>query len=298
MDSLRRGKYVHSKGIGLTVKAMAVAVFAFMVGSQIVSYGGPGTVLGSMFPSTAFGSKISSSSASSTASQQNSSSSIGTPLPPGSVNYVNTWNQTQIPCSRTSNATSQALIQTTANNWTLRTAVPSVIFENKAVGPTINQTYRIFQNGTTLLNDSSGNSYSWSLLESLPPGITHSTMSTNSSEAIQNITLASAGGKNIGKLSVVYSLAQKSCNQAGLEVTILGSVNWHPNGTGKVTFHFNKAPIKLSETTAYFGNNSGTLTGLNWTDLKSPLKPSFIKSNNSLIYSVGNNFTIDPTTLT
>ena len=80
-------------------------------------------------------------------------------------------------------------------------------------------------------------------------------------------------------------------------MTIQGSANWGQATTGAISFHFSKAPIKVNGTTAWFGNDSKTLLGLDWA-ASSQLKPVFQNDTDILSYSVGSNFSIDPTVVT
>ncbi|HXQ92906.1 MAG TPA: hypothetical protein VN739_07845, partial [Nitrososphaerales archaeon] len=282
---------------GYIPKSLALAVFLIMVGSQIVSYAGPGTVIGSIFPSASFGSQYSSAISSSNQAQVSAVQSSGTPLPPGTVTYSNSWNNSQALECPASTQPSQSLLPVAGNNWTLRTVVPSVLFMNKPYGQSVNQTYQAFSNGTVTVSDSSGNNFDWTLTEGLTNAIETSSFTSNSSEVIQNISLSSSAQKPLANFAIVYSLKKEFCNQAGLEITITGSADWGASKTGVISFHFSKTPIKVNGTTAWFGNNSKTLLGFDWS-ASSTLKPIFQNNSDLLSYSVGSNFSIDPTVIT
>jgi RHS repeat-associated protein len=297
VDSVRREKYAYSKRIGFSGKAMAVAVFAFMIGSQIVSYGGPGTVLGSMFPSAAFGTSLQMANSGLNQLQTGSIQAFGHPLPPGTVSDYNSWNNSKAMQCPASKVPSQPLSLSTGGNWTLQTAVPNQLFMNKNYGTKIvNQTYQVFSNGTVSVSDSNGNSFAWTLLDSLPSLTRTSSLVSNSTEAIQNTTVYSVGGQVLANITIVYTLKKQFCNDAGMEVAVAGTANWGVGKTGLVSFQFTKRPFSVNGSTAWFGNNSNTLIGFDWTATES-LKPTFQNISNRLSYVVGSNFSIDPTVI-
>ena len=228
---------------------------------------------------------------------QNSTAASGTPLPPGTVNYQNTWNNSQALACPVITQPSQPLVPVIGNNWTLQASIPTLLLMNKPISGVVNQTYHAFSNGTTTVTDSRGNSFGWTLTEGLSNVIQSAVFVSNSSEAIQNITFVSSAHLPLGNFEIMYSLKRQSCNQAGLEVSISGAVNWGAGQTGIISFHFSKEPIQMNGTTAWFGNNSETLLGFDWSATKQ-LKPTFQNISNYLSYVVGSNFSIDPTVIT
>ena len=154
------------KLLGFIPKSLALIVFVIMVSSQVVGYAGPGTTVGLMFPSAAFGGGKLAVSPTNTI-QQNAPQSPGAPLPPGTVSYQNTWNNSQALACPVSTVVSQALLPTVGNAWTLNTSIPTLLFMNKPSGRLVNQTYQAFSNGTVTVSDSSGNSFGWTLTEGL-----------------------------------------------------------------------------------------------------------------------------------
>jgi RHS repeat-associated protein len=267
---------------------------SFMLASQAIDYVGPNTILSTMFPQASFGFNVtpafSSPSTISTPVTQNS----GTPLPPGKVTYENTWNNTGTAPCPVSNSPSQTLAQVSSNESTLKALVPTAIFMDQPAGSSVNQTFNTFSNGTTIVSDNEGNSFGWTIT-GLPTGLVTTKTIANSTEIIQNTTVATAIA-TIASIEVTYSIAYKSCTESGVRTTIQGNVVWGAAKTGIISVSFTKKPISINGTTAYFGNSSGAALGYNWSDSES-LSPVYSSVTNSLSFTVGSTFNIDPSTV-
>ena len=163
---------------------------------------------------------------------------------------------------------------------------------NQPAGIIVNQTYELSSNGTISVFDDKGNSFGW-FVSGLPDGNESTSLASNSTEAIQNITVISASNQKVASIEVTYSISYQSCSESGLRFAIRGGANWGPSQTGTIKIQFTKKPLSLNGTTAWFGNSQGINLGFNWSDSQS-LSPVFSTSNESLSYTVGSNISIDP----
>src|SRR2546428_13809336 len=90
----------------------------------------------------------------------------GQPLPPGSVSYRNTWNQTQPQCAYPK-LTSEPLLSRDSN-WTIVVNIPTLLLMGEPSSSFIKHTYTFYANGTFLAADDQGNSFSMKGLGGLP----------------------------------------------------------------------------------------------------------------------------------
>ena len=231
---------------GFLLAILAITVFSLMLASQVIDYAGPGTVLSTMFPAAAFGFVHANLNSSIPGSQ--TSQAIGTPLPPGTVTYDNTWNITQpTSCTQTSTP-SQPLEPVTGASSNIQLDIPIAVFMGKPTGSFDNESYRIYSNTTVVVNDSAGNSFGWSLV-GLPSGSVSSTLTGNASEAIEKITVTSSAS-TVASLDISYSQSMVDCQPSGIEATVQGYVDWmNTNQTGKISFQFLTSPFSVNGTT-------------------------------------------------
>ena len=109
---------------GFALATLAITVFSLMLASQVIGYAGPGSVLATMFPAAAFGGNFSSAHSTANQVQQNPVQNIGSPLPPGTISYDNTWNNSQSLVCKTQSVPSAPLSTVTANSWTSTINIP------------------------------------------------------------------------------------------------------------------------------------------------------------------------------
>jgi RHS repeat-associated protein len=289
--------------VSIVPKCLALAVFALMLGSQVVSYGGPGTVLGSMFPSSAFGGSKMASSHASSLTQQNAAQTAGTPISPGTVKYTNTWNNTLALSCSMPRSISQPLL-TTQNNWSASIQIPSQTFMFGKSDSNIQQNYTVYSNGTISVKDNSGNHFGFGLAGvQAVNGNLSTTFLSNSTYAILNYIVTNAGVV-VSNVSIVFAERYQFCKPSGLEITIAGSENWGTANSGMISFAFSTNPTSVLNDTAWFdnsptNNNSSTnpiSLGFDWNNSAS-LNPVYSNVTNALSYIVGLNFTIDPTVI-
>src|SRR3989441_5811703 len=202
----------------------------------------------------------------------------GQPLPPGSVSYRNTWNQTQPQCAYPK-LTSEPLLSRDSN-WTIVVNIPTLLLMGKPSSSYIKHTYTFYANGTFLAADDRGNSFAVKGLGGVP-GNAVTTLRSNSTMALQNY-LWVLGRQTIANVTVSYSVRRQYCQPAGLEIAISGEVNWIIGKAGSLSLRFNKLPVKLDEQRAWFGgNSSGVQLGFDWGD-SLPYAPNFDSMGSTL----------------
>ena len=164
----------------------------------------------------------------------------------------------------------------------------------KVSSSSIKHTYTFYANGTFVAQDDRGNSFAVKRLQGLPSGTVVTALRANSTVAIQNYLLI-LGSQTAANISVFYSIRHQFCQPAGLKITISGRSNWGSRGSGMISLPFNKSPISIASGRAWFGNKSSVRLGFDWTDSLS-MNPSFEGKSQTLTYSVGADFVIDPVT--
>src|SRR5437870_6022818 len=216
----------------------------------------------------------------------------GQPLPPGSVSYRNTWNQTQLQ-QCTNPQLPREPLSPRASNWTIVVNIPTLLLMGKPSSSFIKHTYTFYADGTFLASDDQGNSFAVKGLAGLP-GTAVTTLRSNSTLALQNY-LWVVGRQTIANVTVSYSVRKQFCRPAGLEIAISGEVNWIIGKARSLSLRFNKPPVKLDAHRAWFGgrNDSRVQLGFDWGD-SLQYAPTFDRTLNALSWSVGPTFAIDP----
>src|SRR5207245_6687730 len=138
----------------------------------------------------------------------------GQPLPPGTVSYRNTWNQTQSQQCAYPQLPKEPLLSR-ASNWTIGVNIPTLLFMGKASSSSIKHTYIFYVNGTFVAQDDRGNGFAVKRLQGLPSGTVVTTLRANSTVAIQNYLLIQ-GSQTAANVSVSYSIRHQFCQPAGL----------------------------------------------------------------------------------
>src|SRR2546425_3018772 len=82
----------------------------------------------------------------------------GQPLPPGTVAYRNTWNQTQSQQCAYPQLPREPL-SPRANDWTIIVAIPTLLFMGKISSSYVKHTYIFYPNGTFSAKDDRGNNF-------------------------------------------------------------------------------------------------------------------------------------------
>src|SRR2546422_2153221 len=91
----------------------------------------------------------------------------GQPLPPGTVIYQNTWNQTQSQQCAYPQLPREPL-SSRASNWTIVVNIPTLLFIGAHASSFVKHAYTFFANGTFLARDDRGNSFATKGLWGLP----------------------------------------------------------------------------------------------------------------------------------
>lgn len=265
------GKNTHAI-VSIVPKCLALAVFALMLASQAVSYGGPGTVLGSMFPSSAFGGYNAAPNHASSLTQ-NTTQIQGSPLAPGTVKYSNTWNNTAALSCSVGPKVSQPLSRT-QNHWSASVQIPKQLFMFGGSTNYIQQNYTVYSNGTMSVRDGSGNHFSFNLVgvQALSGTLVTSFLS-NSSYAVLNYVVSSAT-QQLSNVSIIFSSTTQFCKPSGLEIKIVGSENWGISNIGTISFVFGSKPSSVMNNTAWF-NNAFPISAQNSTLPVSPVSLGF-----------------------
>src|SRR5256712_6276138 len=216
------------------------------------------------------------------------------PLPPGTVTYQNTWNQTQSQQCAYPHLPREPLLSR-ASNWTIVVSIPTFLIMGKPSLSYVTHTYVFYANGTFLARDDRGNSFAIKGLGGLP-GSAVTTLRGNSTIALQNY-LWVLGRQTIANVTVSYSVRRQFCQPAGLELAITGQMDWMIGKARSLSLRFNKPPVKLEPLRAWFGgNDSRVQLGFDWGDSLQYV-PSFDRTLNALSWSVGPTFAIDPQTV-
>src|SRR5213593_4415060 len=218
----------------------------------------------------------------------------GQPLPPGSVSYRNTWNQTQLQQCTNPQLPREPLSPRTSN-WTIVVNIPTFLLMGKPSSSFIKHTYTFYANGTFLASDDQGNSFSINGLGGLPRTAV-TTLRSNSTFALQNY-LWVLGRQTIANVTVSYAVRRQFCQPAGLEIAISGQVDWRIAKASLLSMRFSKPPTEVDAHRAWFGaNDSRVQLGFDWGD-SLQYAPSFDRMLNALSWSVGPTFRIDPQTV-
>src|SRR3989454_3846832 len=216
------------------------------------------------------------------------------PLPPGTVTYQNTWNQTQSQQCAYPHLPREPLLSR-ASNWTIVVSIPTLLIMGKPSLSYVTHTYVFYANGTFLARDDRGNSFAVKGLGGVP-GTAVTTLRGNSSLVLQNY-LWVVGRLPIANVTVSYSVRRQLCQPAGLEVAINGYVNWRFGRAGSLSMRFDRPPVRLDAHRAWFGGNGSRVQlGFDWGDSLS-YTPRFDRALNALSWRVGPTFTIDPYTV-
>jgi RHS repeat-associated protein len=220
---------------------------------------------------------------------------VGTPLPPGTVSYSNSWGgAVSSACSPSVPAAGQAPSLVESGSYVKLTAnIPETVFDGSPETYLV-QTYALYPNGTLVAKDGVGNELSMRPLEGLPSGNVATTLSANSTFALERY-VDIGGGKTLANVTVTYGLRYQYCQPAGLEMTIDGTADWADQNSGVLSVNLGRAPNVVNGERASFANSStGTSIAFDWSDSAS-MSPSFNAADNSVSWKVGSAFTIDPT---
>lgn len=218
----------------------------------------------------------------------------GSPLAPGTVSYLNTWNNTLTQSCPPALSTSNVLTPR-SNGWNATLQIPDLLFMGSPTGGNITQHYSLFRNGTFSVSDDAGNAFSLTVPTSQFSGAAATKLVANSSMALENIR-TTISASTVANVTLAFSVYKQFCQPAGIRLDISGSVNWGPIRKGQVKMSFNKAPISVSGDRAWFSNKSGVALGFDWSDSKA-FSPAFGNRSLTLSYTVGSTFSIDPVTL-
>src|SRR3989441_1403381 len=219
----------------------------------------------------------------------------GLPLPPGSITYRNTWNQTRSQECALPQLPREPL-SPKASNWTIVVNIPTLLLMGEPASSYVQHTYTFYANGTFLASDDQGNSFSINGLGGLPRTAV-TTLRSNSTFALQNY-LWVLGRQTIANVTVSYAVRRQYCQPAGLEIAISGQADWRIAKAGLLSMRFSRPPVKLDAHRAWFGgrNDSRVQLGFDWGD-SLQYAPSFDRRLNTLSWSVGPTFRIDPQTV-
>ena len=204
----------------------------------------------------------------------------GLPLPPGSITYRNTWNQTRSQeCAHPQ--LPREPLSPRASNWTIVVNIPTLLLMGEPASSYVQHTYTFYANGTFLAQDDQGNSFSINGLGGLPRTAV-TTLRSNSTFALQNY-LWVLGRQTIANVTVSYSVRRQFCQPAGLEIAISGQVDWRIAKAGLLSMRFSKPPTELDAHRAWFGarNDSRVQLGFDWGD-SLQYAPSFDRTLNAL----------------
>src|SRR5437867_5189520 len=94
----------------------------------------------------------------------------GQPLPPGSVSYRNTWNQTQ-SAQCTNPQLPREPLSPRASNWTIVVDIPTLLLMGEPSSSYIRHTYTFYANGTFSASDNQGNNFTIRPLHGLHSGV-------------------------------------------------------------------------------------------------------------------------------
>jgi hypothetical protein len=215
----------------------------------------------------------------------------GQPLPPGTVKSSTIWNSTQA-CPTAVNSGEPL---TTQSQWSTQLRIPAQLFMGATGSSSIAHSYLVSSNGTFSASDDSGNSFAIGPLAGLPQGTVTLTLKANSTKAFQDF-LVKVGNTVVANVTAIYSVRHQFCQPAGLQMDIKGTANWGTKRTGSIQLSFKSKPVKLESYRAWLGNKSGTFIGFDWRD-SAALSPTFSAASNTISWSVGSSFNIDPATI-
>ena len=181
------------------------------------------------------------------------------------------------------------------NTWSASFDVPTQLFMGAPGWQTVEQTYTIYSNGTLLVRDNSSDWFSIGGLSGLPAGAQQSSLVANATTATEQYTVMT-NNQSSAHVDISYQIRKQFCVDAGLEITINGTANWGQAGRGILSLEFGNMPTTVEDNQILFGNTSGVSLGFNWNDSAS-MHSVYNRESNSLDYTVGNSFKIDPATL-
>jgi RHS repeat-associated protein len=204
---------------------------------------------------------------------------------------------------------SQPLVPTTGS-WSTTLRVPYSSFGGAANGAFITQRFTVYQNGTFVASDDEGN---W--LETRSPDLRLSaaastSLLTNATTAVQTTQLT-VGRRHTANVTLTFSVYEVGCQPAGIRVVASGGADWGAAKRGVFALSFKTKPTSVTAYTAWFGKPAnGTATpghrrpasnrtqalGFDWSDSRA-LSPSYDHASNTLSWSVGPRFDIDPATV-
>src|SRR3989442_876044 len=147
----------------------------------------------------------------------------GQPLPPGTVTYRNTWNQTQSQQCAYPQLPTEPL-SPRASNWTIVVNIPTLLLMGEPSSSYVKHSYTFYPNGTFLARDDRGNSFAIKGIGGLP-GTAITRLRGNSTSALQNY-LWVLGRQTVANVTVSYSVRRQFCQPAGLEIAIAGQMDW------------------------------------------------------------------------
>lgn len=216
------------------------------------------------------------------------------PLSPGTVTSLNHWALANQSCP-TNSQKSEALLARTGG-WSALLHVPTLILGHSSVAQNITQFFSLMSNGTLYASDDRGNRLALSVPFAQFKGTATITLKSNSTEAVESF-LVSSGRSSVANITLIFSVYRISCLQAGIKLDIFGDVNWGPSKTGQIQLRLGSPPLTVKGYRAWMSNSSGVALGIDWSD-SSSLDPSYVSSSNSVTWTVGSKFDIDPETIT
>ena len=222
------------------------------------------------------------------------------PLSPGSSSQAEPWNATLYP--KCSPAPTTQKLEPVEGNANITEAIPTEIIGTQASGQLITQTYRIYSNGSFSARDDTGNEFTIGSITGLSSDTMRMSLRANSTEAVQNY-LAVTRPRVLANVTVLYTIKKTLCLPSGLKITILGTTS---SGHTRITLHFKTHPSSSEKTGIWFADSPNapqqsnssvdapaqTRLGFDWSDSAS-LNPSYLLSNDTLVYKVGGSFVID-----
>jgi hypothetical protein len=217
-------------------------------------------------------------------------STPGQPLPPGNIEALQTWNQTQQCPPGPSGEPLLPIPQ-----WSLKLSIPEASFMGESSGTLATQTYTVSGDGRFSVSDSAGNRFTLGAPGGLPSGSLTMLLAGNSTHAEQTFEVRT-GPTTDARLVVSYSIAKHGCQASGIEITLSGSAHWS-TGTGTISLPFMSVPGSVSGDRAWFGNSSSVALGFDWSD-SAAMNPTYSSTARSIFWPVGDSFTIDPVTIT
>jgi len=211
-------------------------------------------------------------------------------LPPGTSSLIHPWNETLYPACP-GGRTDQSL-QSVSGSASITATIAPPQLGNATSGQAETQTYRIFANGSLLVTDDNGNRLALGPLVIRPKVNFTVSLAANSTYAVQTYVVTRQGAV-VGEVNVTYRLVTVYCRTSGLEITVSGKVSVPGNGL-KIAIPLIGLPSSTGNGSVWFRKaDSDPGIGFDWSD-SAAFHPSYLSSNETLVYRVGGTFAIDP----